>query len=62
MVIKPKLLRRVVIFLMYISVKISVFMKWSAKKIQFFTKKVKLNAKINFIKFNECKKEIATFS
>ena len=51
MVIKPKLLRRVVIFLMYISVKISVFMKWSAKKIQFFTKKVKLNAKINFIKF-----------
>ena len=51
MVIKPKLLRRVVIFLMYIFVKISVFMKWTAKKVQFFTKKVKLSAKINFIKF-----------
>lgn len=51
MVIKPKLLRRVVIFLMYIYVKISVFMKWSTKKVQFFTKKVKLSAKINFIKF-----------
>ena len=51
MVIKPKLLRRVVIFLMYIFVKISVFMKCSTKKVHFFTKKVKLSAKINFIKF-----------
>lgn len=51
MVIKPKLLRRVVIFLMYIFVKISAFMKKTAKKVQFFTKKVKLSAKINFIKF-----------
>lgn len=50
MVIKPKLLRRVVIFLMYIFVKIMPFIKSTTENIHFFTKKVRLNAKINFIK------------
>ena len=50
---------------MFEDFKISVFMKWTAKKAQFFTKKVKLSAKINFIKFKhdiikiiECMKSI----
>ena len=65
MAIKPNLLRRVVIFFVYIYVKISVFMKWTAKKVQFFTKKVKLSTKTSFIKLKcdiikiiECTKSI----
>ena len=50
MEIKPKFLKRVVILLMFIAKKISVFMKINVNNVQFFMKKVKMSNKIIFIK------------
>lgn len=50
MVLKPNCLEKVVILLMHIGVKILDFMKLITNKAKVLKKRIKLNAKINFIK------------
>lgn len=50
MEIKPKFLKKVVILLMFIAKKISVFMKINVNNVQFFMKKIRMSNKIIFIK------------